>query len=69
MAGAAVHATLSEGELQACRAQYDALVSAMRDISIQHDLRNANPLGALNRSRSPSWVSYIRRVPSNPQND
>jgi hypothetical protein len=31
--------------MQACRAQYDALVSAMRDIAEQHDLRNANSLG------------------------
>lgn len=37
--------TLSDAELAACRTQYDALVSAMRELAERHSLQTANVLG------------------------
>ena len=36
---------LSDAELAACRVQYDALVSAMRELATRHSLYVANVLG------------------------
>jgi hypothetical protein len=36
---------LSDAELAACRVQYDALVSAMRELATRHSLNVANVLG------------------------
>lgn len=40
-----VRSTLSDAELAACRVQYDALVSAMREVAERHSLQTANVLG------------------------
>jgi hypothetical protein len=52
---------LSDAELAACRVQYDALVSAMRELATRHSLNVANVLGERVRQRGSCLLQAASR--------